>query len=281
VIKISNSSNKVLFGLLLVLAIFLNASHATSMVNSSAEVDSTPPNQPSVSDLPTITNQDSVVVHLSGEPNTQIWVNQHNSNTLIPTSGSINITLNTSAESTSIDFSISLKDNSGNESEMLVFTILKDIIAPNKPWLTTIPLITKESEVVIKVNGEVDSKVFVNQVNTSVVIPLEGKTDVVLDTSGDNNEKSFAIALKDSANNQSEKLEFVIKIDRIKPNEPILATPNYINTDRFNVNVRGEPGALVKINGISSAIVIPENGEITIELDINNGNRLAVQQLGL
>ncbi|MBA5248814.1 MAG: hypothetical protein FE834_04680 [Gammaproteobacteria bacterium] len=249
-----------------------------SVLSFNVEIDSTPPNQPSVSNLPIVTSQDSVVIRLRGEPNTEVWVNQHNSHLLLSALGSINIILDTSATSSSIDFSIRLKDSTGNESRALTFSIAKDVIAPNKPWLTTMPpRVTKENRVVVEVNGEVNSKILVNQVGANIVIPSAGTSNVTLDTSGNSNEKSFSIVLQDRANNQSEKLEFVIKIDRIKPNKPILSVPNYINNNKFNISVRGESGALVKVNGVSSAIVIPENGEITIELDTNNGDRLITQ----
>ena len=81
---------------------------------------------------------------------------------------------------------------------------------PKKPTLTTTPTTTKKDSVEVEVNGKVGTAVFVNGVDSGKTIDSTGKVKLVLDTSGDDGEKSFSIALKDDKGNESEALSFTV-----------------------------------------------------------------------
>ncbi len=82
---------------------------------------------------------------------------------------------------------------------------------PKKPTLTTTPTTTQDDTVEIEVNGKVGTTVFVNGVDSGKTIDSTGKVKVILDTSGDDGDKSFSISLKDDKGNESEALVIVIK----------------------------------------------------------------------
>ncbi len=116
----------------------------------------------------------------------------------------------------------------------------------------------------------ISAKVYINGQEVSI-IDNNGSVEITLDL--DLGENRFELVLQDTQGNESEMLVFTVNVDRKKPNKPILSVPKFVNSDRFNIDVKGEPDTVIKINGISSGIIIPKSGKITIELDLNDGNR--------
>jgi len=82
-------------------------------------------NKPKV-EAPKTTTKNSVVAKVTAPVGSQILVNGTNTGITIPESGEANITLDTSGDDGDKSFSITLKDDKGNESEALSFTITKE-----------------------------------------------------------------------------------------------------------------------------------------------------------
>jgi hypothetical protein len=84
-----------------------------------------PPKKPTLTTTPTTTIDDIVEVEVNGEDGTTVFVNGVDSGETIDSTGKLKITLDTSGDDGDKSFSITLKDDKGNESEALTFTIKK------------------------------------------------------------------------------------------------------------------------------------------------------------
>lgn len=106
--------------------------HFTYTLNNdlSLEIEGPPPPAPILTITPTITNQNSVTVEVNGQPQTTIFVNGITTNTTIPVTSKIEITLPLSGADGEYDFNISLQDNAHQIGNPKLFTIHKDTIAP-------------------------------------------------------------------------------------------------------------------------------------------------------
>lgn len=98
----------------------------------------------------------------------------------------------------------------GNTPGFVSQTPIVDTTAPSAPTLTTTPTTTTENSVIVEVNGEVGAAIFVDGVDSSVVIASTGKANLTLDTSGAGGDKIFAITLRDSSSNISDTLTVTI-----------------------------------------------------------------------
>jgi hypothetical protein len=81
--------------------------------------------KPSLTTTPTITQDDIVEVEVNGEIGATVFVNGVDSGKTIGSNGKVKVTLDTSGDDGDKSFSITLKDDKGNESEALTFTIKK------------------------------------------------------------------------------------------------------------------------------------------------------------
>jgi hypothetical protein len=84
-----------------------------------------PPQKPTLTTTPTTTEDDTVEVEVNGEDGTTVFVNGVDSGKTIDSTGKVKVTLDTSGEAGDKNFSITLKDDAGNESEALTFVITK------------------------------------------------------------------------------------------------------------------------------------------------------------
>jgi hypothetical protein len=82
-----------------------------------------PPKKPTLTTTPTTTQDDAVEVEVNGEDGTTIFVNGVDSGKTIDSTGKVKVTLDTSGDAGDKSFSISLKDDAGNESDVLSFNI--------------------------------------------------------------------------------------------------------------------------------------------------------------
>jgi hypothetical protein len=82
--------------------------------------------KPSLTTTPTITPNDTVEVEVNGEIGATVFVNGVDSGKTIGSNGKVKVTLDTSGDAGNKSFSISLKDDKGNESEALAFTVTKE-----------------------------------------------------------------------------------------------------------------------------------------------------------
>jgi len=83
------------------------------------------PQKPTLTTTPTTTKKDSVEVEVNGKVGTAVFVNGVDSGETIDSIGKVKVTLDTSGEAGDKTFSIILKDDAGNESEALTFSITK------------------------------------------------------------------------------------------------------------------------------------------------------------
>ena len=99
-----------------------------------------------------------------------------------------------------------------------------DTVAPHKPKLTIeAPSSTFEDRVSIEIQGEADTRVYVNG-HYVTQIGNNGKTIVQLDTSGSNGTKKFDITLRDSAGNIS---------------DPLIVTIRKVSDPKYNIVYKG------------------------------------------
>jgi subtilisin-like proprotein convertase family protein len=93
---------------------------------------------------------------------------------------------------------------------VLTLTLERDTTPPAKPTLTgTLPIKTYQDQVEVEVNGEVNGTIVINGVDKRV-IGLGGKEKVLLDTSGDEGNRTFEIFLRDELKNESERITIMI-----------------------------------------------------------------------
>ena len=231
--------------------------------------DATPPEQPqSRGVLPTITTANSVDIELKGEAGTKIFINDLDSGIVMQASDSTTVSLDTSGINGVKMFYITLKDDADNESKSLAIAIEKDIIAPLAPILITQPPVaTAEDAVSLKISGEVGSTVFINGVTSYKQIPLSGIVSVPLEMMGPEGPITFNITLKDSFNNTSEALVVTIIRDTMAPFLPMLITaPSITADDNVSVEIEGESGSRIFINGKDSGVEISSDNAIEGEL---------------
>ena len=190
---------------------------------------------------PKLIHDNAVEIEINGTFGTTVFVNGVNSGKTIALNGKLKFLLDISRNK---NFSIILKDNSGNESDPLVFNFTKQsttptitpititipTIIPNHttveikvPTLTTTPTTTQNDSIKVVVNGKLGTTVFVNGVNSGKTIDATGKVQVTLNTSGSVGDKNFSITLKDSAGNNSQALTFTISksLENVPENETV------------------------------------------------------------
>jgi hypothetical protein len=94
--------------------------------NQPNESDTTPPNAPTLTTTPPLsTTANSIDIEVNGEAESHIYVN-HEEVTILGLDGRAFITLNLIYEGEN-HFDLTLRDNSGNESEVFGFTITKEL----------------------------------------------------------------------------------------------------------------------------------------------------------
>jgi len=82
--------------------------------------------KPTLTTTPTTTKKDSVEVEINGKVGTSVFVNGVDSGKTIGSNGKVKVTLDTSGDDGDKSFSVTLKDNKGNESEALIVVIEKN-----------------------------------------------------------------------------------------------------------------------------------------------------------
>ncbi|WP_216093244.1 hypothetical protein, partial [Candidatus Marithrix sp. Canyon 246] len=92
----------------------------------SCESSVEPTEKPTLTTTPTTTIDDTVEVEVNGKVGTSVFVNGVDSGKTIDSTGKVKVVLDTSGDDGEKNFSITLKDDKGNESEALSFTILKE-----------------------------------------------------------------------------------------------------------------------------------------------------------
>ncbi|RLA83887.1 MAG: hypothetical protein DRG78_02995 [Epsilonproteobacteria bacterium] len=128
--------------------------HMTYTLNSdlSLDIDSPPPPAPILTITPSMTNENNTTVEVNGQPETSIYINGSDSNIDIPVTSKINIGLDTSGADGQMDFNITLIDDTLQQSNPLLFSILKDTILPSISTNSTIS-ITEGNTTAVDINA--------------------------------------------------------------------------------------------------------------------------------
>jgi len=241
--------------------------------------DFTPPKKPKVKSIPTIVVKNNKIqknhaeLLVRGEVGSKVYLNSKDTSKVIPKEGSVKLPVSVNLSNIDKKFTISLKDNAGNESEKFSFNFKKkviDTIPPKKPVITSLPTTTEKDEVIVEVKGEENAKVYLNDEDTGKRLK-KGKTSIALDTSGEPGIKKFSIYLEDNASNKSEKLNFSIaKKDITPPKKPVIGTQTgelKVICNKLKIQIKGEPNSYLFINGESKG-KLSKNGDIEVELDV-------------
>lgn len=113
-----------------------------------------------------------------------------------------------------------VRDRVGNVSTAASANVVVDTGLPPAPTLTTTPVYAIGNSTVVEVRGEVGARVWVNGVDTGLVIGGTGKVNVPLNTSGilNGNQAIYSITLRDAAGNVSTpSLDLVLTRDTALP----------------------------------------------------------------
>ena len=232
-------------------------------------------NKPVLISSPVITNSDTASIKINGVPGSLVIVNGTYIDQLISANGITNISLDTSGKDEEKLFSITLRDEFGNESEALRVSIVKDSTAPNAPVLTNIQITTTKDSIDLNIYGEKRSKIYINGINTGKSIPFFGQEFITLDTSGDIGSKYFSITLKDEFGNESEPALFVIH-KQIEPSPIITNTRKQGWIDITDGGVSTNQGIYpsIAINAINIPYIAYSDstklGKITVKRFVNS-----------
>ena len=158
-----------------------------------------------------------------------------------------------------------------------------DTTAPDKPILLSKSK-TYTDTTKLKIKGESGCRIYLNDNKLEQKINSDGEATIEVSTNYDIGIiKQFSIYLQDDANNSSEKLEVDIeKIDKPDtdiPNAPIVKNIPTINIDdsktdtiETTVEVRGEIGTTVLVNGEDSHIKISNSGVAMVDIEVTLDN---------
>jgi hypothetical protein len=136
------------------------------------------------------------------------------------------------------------------------------------PLETSIPTTTALNNVIIEINGQPGNRVWVNGIDTEENVNAYGVASIELDTSGEDGDKVFSLTLRDPLGNESNALTFTILKDSTVPSAPTLTImPTVTSDDSVAVEVNGEIGSKVFVNGVDSGRVIAPSGKVLTTLD--------------
>ena len=216
--------------------------------------------------ISTVVNTDSVTTSISGEDGSDVYVNGVKVGTIA--NGSLEVTLDTSGKDGEKAFSIMLKDKAENESGTLDLSILKDTSAPVVATAPNTANAVNSDSSKTTVFGEDGTDVYVNGIKVGTI--ANGSLEVNLDTSGNDETKTFLVTLKDSAGNESTALNLSIVKDTIAPIAPKVSTKTALVNGKLSTTISGEIGTKVYINEIEyGTIGNLGNLEVLVE-DPNN-----------
>jgi uncharacterized membrane protein len=199
---------------------------------------------------------------VNGEVGSFVYVTGMQVGVIVAGNGKTTITL--SLINGNNDFSITLRDATGNESSALSFSVTK--VIDNKPVLTLTGLNPQEIEkgsAYIELGASALDDIDGNITN-NIMIDI---TDVNINVVGDYN---VTYDVNDSFGNQADTLTRVVQVrDTLAPNTPTLTTsaPTQTTSSSINVEVNGEVGSIVYVNAVQVGI-IAGNGKLSIVLNL-------------
>lgn len=129
--------------------------------------------------------------------------------------------------------------------------------------------IIKGDVVQLTVYGQQGDKVFVNGVDTGVVISESGSAIVNLNFDEYVARKNFYISV--GSNNNANSFVLVVSKDLELPNKPsVVSIPHTTTKDTESVDIKGTVGTMVYVNGVSTGQIIGNSGSATVTLAVNN-----------
>ena len=199
--------------------------------------DTTPPSKPILISEISTTDKSKTSLTISGEEGAKIFIDGQESNKVIDENGEAIVEIDTDYSiGKKRVFSIYLQDEANNSSEKLNTPEIErveeaDNDAPDMPTLTETPtIVVSDNGVstvykVIKVKGEVGSKVFVNGEDTGKKILSNGLASIKIKIDDENIDDEFFLKLIDKSGNMSKEYSFVFKKeiqDKTPPEKPTM-----------------------------------------------------------
>ena len=252
--------------------------NTSSLTTRSIYKDTLAPNAPIIDNIIGYTNQNSVTMLLKGEAETSIFVNDIDINTKIDLLGQRLITFDTGGADGEKVFSLKLKDNALNESQLLSFKIIKDTVPPNKLTfidVNKIPTHTLSNEITnIGITSDIEeagNSIYIDDIDSGVVLNEIGNANITLNTSDiTNRSKDFNVIQKDKAGNESEALEISIFKDDyyLMMSSAVLKLDSEELTLYFTDNISNDSLNQVDVN--DDLNITSSNGSILGSLDVSS-----------
>jgi hypothetical protein len=174
------------------------------------------------------------------------------------------------------DINISAFDGNHTVNKLIHINIENDDIVVNKPNIDINNSFTNKDAVSVGINGEYNTTLYINSVNTDIKIPQSGTLQVDLNTSGEDGNKTFEIYLLGAYNDRSDLLFVNIHKDTVSPTiEMITHETNEILTEQ-NSTVSFQVSD--NFSGLDiNQTMIKHNGEYVLsEFQFNEQNKSIV-----
>ncbi|CAA6803529.1 MAG: Unknown protein [uncultured Sulfurovum sp.] len=247
--------------------------------------DTVAPTKPSITNLPTQTKSNVVKVAITGEAHTYVYINDKNI-TVLGDTGTENVDLNLSGDDGVKEFTLQLKDKSGNISESLTFSITKDSTAP---IFTLTNIIVKENQLsVLTVNAQDTHAITYTLSGTNKESFSIGSSSGILtfneapDYQTSPNGFVVTVIATDSFGNVHSQVLTVHIENVIENGEPTAVAGNDINLRQgLNFNVDGsastDDGNIVKYEWFNGIVKVGEGSSLTLNSrDFSIGNNTII-----
>ncbi|MFH1503807.1 MAG: RHS repeat-associated core domain-containing protein [Candidatus Omnitrophota bacterium] len=261
----------------------VNQAGSSASDSISITVDTTPPEQPIVNLVTSPTNQNQQVITGVKQANTSLWINGKEIIPLnIETVWSHTVNL---AEGQNT-FSVTAKDEVGNESGAVEIVIVLDAVPPAAPVVYPATTPVNQTQQVISGTKEGDTSVWIN---SEEVVSLNEETTWIYTVNLIEGENIFTVTSKNSSGIESEAVAVTIILDTIAPTTPTLnpvTTPtNQVQqiisgTKESRTSVWMNEEEIVSLNNNTAWVytVILKGGENTLNITLKDqaGNESSV-----
>ena len=230
--------------------------------------DTIAPLAPKIKDDKRYTNQDFTQITVLGEPASTLLINGKNTKMSANSRGEIHVKLNTSGIDGKKSYIFELLDRAGNKSKPYKYSIIKDITAPKMPQFRDLPIATEKNYIDLVLIGEEGDRLVLNDKPTEIFIDKNGRAKVELNTSGEDGAREFKFAFMDRANNISPTKKVIIYKDTKAPEKPTFNKEKfYTNEDEIKVEVIGEKGTYIYLNGENTEIALNSLGRAPLTIN--------------
>ena len=169
--------------------------------------DITPPAQPTLNTITSLTNISSQTLSGTKEPNTSIWINGLE---VVHLDSSVNWSYSFNLIEGNNNISITSRDVAGNESAPITTTIILDISAPAIPCLNTITSPTNILTQILSGTKETNSSILINGIE---VISINLSTDWSYSYNLSEGTNNISVTSRDVIGNESSAITAIIEYD--------------------------------------------------------------------